>query len=122
MPIAGEDAKIRDVLDYLNRYSDVMVQIEGYADERGSVAHNNELSLRRASNVERLAVAMGVDPSRIEYAVGWGETTEFSAGSPARSAGALRANRRAVVTFGRTARWSPWMQRAHPHALWLSSM
>ena len=99
-PIPGEEAKISGVLDYLSRYPDVMVRIEGYADERGSVALNNALSRRRAENVERIAISLGIDPSRIEYAVGWGETDEFAAGS---NAGTWRANRRVVMSFARTA-------------------
>ena len=99
-PIPGEEAKISGVLDYLSRYPDVMVRIEGYADERGSVALNNDLSRRRALNVERIAVSLGIDPTRIEYAVGWGETDEFAAGS---NAGTWRANRRVVMSFARTA-------------------
>jgi outer membrane protein OmpA-like peptidoglycan-associated protein len=100
MPIAGEVAKIAGVLDYLGRYADVQVRIEGYADDRGSVPLNNDLSLRRAENVRALAIALGVSASRIEYAVGWGATGEFAAGS---TAGALRANRRVVMSFVRTA-------------------
>jgi outer membrane protein OmpA-like peptidoglycan-associated protein len=100
MPIPGEEAKISDVLDYLSRYPDVMVRIEGYADERGSVALNNDLSQRRAENVERIAAGQGIDPSRIEYAVGWGETDAFAAGG---NAGTWRANRRVVISFARTA-------------------
>lgn len=103
MPMAGELGKLGDMLSYLSRYPDVMLRIEGYADERGSSAHNDDLSHRRAENVESIVVGMGVDPSRIDYTVGWGETTGFSAGSPAAAAGSLRANRRVVISFVRTA-------------------
>ena len=99
-PLPGEAAKISGVLDYLSRYPDVMVRIEGYADERGSVALNNDLSLRRALGVERIAAGLGIDATRIEYAVGWGETDEFAAGG---NAGTWRANRRVVMSFARTA-------------------
>jgi outer membrane protein OmpA-like peptidoglycan-associated protein len=102
-PIAGEATKVADVLDYLGRYPDVRIQIDGYADERGTVAHNLGLSSRRAANVKGLCVALGIDASRINPPVGRGETTGFSAGSPTAHAGTWRANRRVVISFERTA-------------------
>lgn len=102
-PLAGEEAKIAAVLDYLGRYPDVMIRIDGYADERGGLTHNEDLAQRRAGTVESMTLAMGVTPSRIDYAVGWGPTASFSAGSPPRNPGSLRANRRVVMSFFRTA-------------------
>lgn len=99
-PMTDEAAKISGVLDYLSRYPDVQVRIDGWADERGDVALNNDLSQRRASNVQMIAVALGIDPTRIEYATGRGETTGFAAGS---NQGTWRANRRVVMSFVRTA-------------------
>jgi outer membrane protein OmpA-like peptidoglycan-associated protein len=101
-PMAGEDAKITGVLDYLSRYPDVRVNIDGYADERGTVVHNHDLALRRADNVLGLAVSLGVDASRINFTVGHGETTAFAPGAPL-DAGTWRANRRVVMSFERTA-------------------
>jgi outer membrane protein OmpA-like peptidoglycan-associated protein len=100
-PIAGEEAKISDVLDYLSRYPDVRINIDGYADERGTVAHNADLALRRASNVRALAISLGISESRINFEIGHGETTEFAPG--ALNAGTWRANRRVVMSFERTA-------------------
>jgi Domain of unknown function (DUF4157)/OmpA family len=99
-PVTGEAAKIADALPYLTRYPDVRVNIDGYADERGTVAHNASLALRRADNVEGLAVMLGIDPARINLVVGHGETTSFAAGA---NAGTWRANRRVVISFERTA-------------------
>jgi outer membrane protein OmpA-like peptidoglycan-associated protein len=99
-PMGGEVAKIAGVLDYLGRYSDVQVRIEGYADDRGSILLNNDLSQRRADNVRALAIALGISASRIEYAVGGGPTDQFAAGA---NAGTRRANRRVVMSFVRTA-------------------
>lgn len=91
------------MLGYLSRYPDVRVQIDGHADERGTPAHNLDLSLRRALSVERLCLAFGIDPARIDLPIGLGETTSFSAGSPSGAVGSLRANRRVVVSFVRSA-------------------
>jgi outer membrane protein OmpA-like peptidoglycan-associated protein len=101
-PIAGEETKIAGVLDYLDRYPDVRIHIKGFADERGTTAHNNALAERRALNVRALAISLGVDASRIDSATGSGETTAFAPGA-ALNAGTWRANRRVVMTFERTA-------------------
>lgn len=99
-PMAGEDAKITGVLDYLSRYPDVRVQLEGFADEHGDVARNLALSRRRAENVRTLAITLGVGAGSIDPVLAGGETAAFAAGP---DAGALRANRRVVMTFVRTA-------------------
>jgi outer membrane protein OmpA-like peptidoglycan-associated protein len=104
LPMAGELTKLSDVTNYMRRYPDVLLQVEGYADETGPASHNVDLSLRRAENVATILTGIGVDPARIDsLTVGHGETTEFSTGSPAAAAGSLRANRRAVITFVRRA-------------------
>lgn len=101
-PISGEEAKISGVLDYLSRYPDVRIHIEGFADERGTIAHNTALAERRALNVKALAISLGVDASRIDSATGSGETTKFAPGA-ALNVGTWRANRRVLMTFERTA-------------------
>lgn len=99
-PMAGEDAKISGVLDYLSRYPDVRVRIDGFADERGDVAHNSDLSRRRAGNVRALAISLGISASSIDRINVGGETTTFAAGA---DQGTWRANRRVVMSFIRTA-------------------
>ncbi|RMH34836.1 MAG: DUF4157 domain-containing protein [Nitrospirae bacterium] len=102
VPLPGEETKLDEVMDYLNRYPDVMVRIEGYADERGRERDNRDLADRRAQAIQTLALIHGLDASRIDYAVGWGETREFSP-SGGRNEGSWRANRRVVMSFVRTA-------------------
>ena len=102
VPIGGEEAKITGVLDYLHRYPDVQIRIDGHADERGSTRLNENLAEQRALSVQSIATSMGIDSSRIEWAVGWGETTEFSPRGGANE-GSWRANRRVVMSFVRTA-------------------
>jgi outer membrane protein OmpA-like peptidoglycan-associated protein len=113
VPITGEEAKLADVPDYLSRYPDVTVNIEGWADVRGGEADNIDLAQRRADSVQTLLLGLGVDAGRMNFSVGFGETTDFSRhGAPsaarqAREAGLLRANRRVVVTFEHTASGYP---------------
>ena len=102
--MAGETAKLSDVMSYMAKYPDVQLQVDGFADETGPTAYNSNLSLRRAENVVSILAGIGVDPARIDsLTVGHGETAAFSAGSPAAAPGSLRANRRVVITFVRTA-------------------
>jgi hypothetical protein len=99
-PQPGEDAKLADVPDYMNRYPDVMVEIDGYADERGPGAYNQRLSQRRAHNASQMLLRLGIARGRITAVRGQGETVQFAAGS---DAGKWRANRRAMIRFNRTA-------------------
>jgi outer membrane protein OmpA-like peptidoglycan-associated protein len=108
VPRAGEDARLADVPDYMNRYPDVQVEVTGFADERGSVPHNLDLSRRRAQSVATLLLTAGVSAGRIRTIAAGGETDTFSPRGPTTPAGPphagmLQANRRVVVSFHRTA-------------------
>ena len=104
-PIAGEEAKLADIPDYLDRYPDVTIGVQGNADVRGSEAGNWDLSQRRADAVAGLLALAGIDPGRIAYVSGFGETDMYSEHGTApgarqpRDEGRLRANRRVVLEF-----------------------
>jgi outer membrane protein OmpA-like peptidoglycan-associated protein len=110
IPRAGEEAKLADIPDYLDRYPDVMIEIDGYADIRGSEPFNLNLSQQRADAAANLLTLQGVDAGRIDttWVVGWGETQDFSQHGTAPgatqpiTAGRLQANRRAVIRFVHT--------------------
>jgi peptidoglycan-associated lipoprotein len=51
--------------EWLNRYSNVTVQIEGHADERGTREYNIALSARRATVTREFLASQAVEPSRI---------------------------------------------------------
>lgn len=57
----------------------VVVQVDGFADERGSEAVNRELSGQRARAVARLLEEAGVAPERIQL-TSQGETNAFAHG------------------------------------------
>ena len=63
----GDEARQRlETLAYvLNGLPDFGVQLDGFADQRGSEAFNARLSEDRARSVEQLLVAEGVAPERI---------------------------------------------------------
>jgi peptidoglycan-associated lipoprotein len=50
---------------WLKEYSDVAIQIEGHADERGTREYNISLSARRATNVRNFLISQGIDASRV---------------------------------------------------------
>ena len=50
---------------WLKQYSDVEVQIEGHADERGTREYNISLSARRAAAAKDFLISQGVESSRI---------------------------------------------------------
>jgi peptidoglycan-associated lipoprotein len=50
---------------WLRQYSDVMVQVEGHADERGTREYNISLSARRATTTREFLIAQGIEASRI---------------------------------------------------------
>jgi outer membrane protein OmpA-like peptidoglycan-associated protein len=109
-PRTGEELKLADISDYLTRYPDVMVEIDGFADISGSEAYNLNLAQQRADAAANLLTLQGVDAGRIDPngVIGWGETQEFSQHGTApgavqpNTAGRLQANRRVVIRFGHT--------------------
>ena len=56
---------LRKQAAWLKQYSDVEVQIEGHADERGTREYNISLSARRAAATKDFLISQGVESSRI---------------------------------------------------------
>ena len=57
---------VPELIKLLRSRQDVIAVIEGHADNRGSVAYNDKLSLERAKNIKQFLVKTGgVDPDRI---------------------------------------------------------
>lgn len=78
---------------WLQRYPNVTVTIEGHCDERGTREYNLALGERRAEAAKQLLVAFGVDPGRIT-------TTSYGKERPAvvgSNEAAWAQNRRAVT-------------------------
>lgn len=58
--------RLRKLAASLASMPDVFVQLDGFADERGDAAYNQQLSVRRVEHVLDLLVANGVASSRIK--------------------------------------------------------
>lgn len=79
--------------EWMGRYSDVRVQVEGHADERGTREYNLALGQRRANAARDALVASGVNGSRIST-ISYGKDRPAALGSDESS---WAQNRRAVT-------------------------
>ncbi len=79
----------------LKMFPQLQVQLAGYADPRGSDAHNLALSERRVAAVRELLVGSGVPAERIRQSA-YGERDPASKGSDSES---LFFDRRVRITF-----------------------
>jgi peptidoglycan-associated lipoprotein len=63
------DAEGRETLlkqaKWMKQYPDVVVQVEGHADERGTREYNISLSARRATAVRAFLISQGIKQSRL---------------------------------------------------------
>jgi peptidoglycan-associated lipoprotein len=76
---------------WMVRYPQVTIQLEGHCDERGTVAYNLALGERRANAVRQYMTALGVSADRMTT-ISYGE--EFPL-DPGHDEGAWARNRRA---------------------------
>jgi peptidoglycan-associated lipoprotein len=90
-PVAAETLDRQAV--WLKRYPDVIVTIEGHADERGTREYNLALGDRRANAVKNYLVALEIEPERITT-ISYGEERPDDAGHDET---AWAKNRRAVT-------------------------
>ena len=79
--------------DWLRRYPNVTVSIEGHCDERGTREYNLALGERRAQAVKNVLVATGIPAGRIST-ISYGKERPAVVGS---SEEAYAQNRRAVT-------------------------
>ncbi|MBU0654316.1 MAG: DUF4157 domain-containing protein [Gammaproteobacteria bacterium] len=104
---ATEVDKIDEFLTYLDDFPDVRLNLEGFADLRGSVAYNLGLADRRANAVAQALILKGVAAGRITLLPPHGETTQFTQDARASQPQDLEANRRGnrqvTLTFEHTA-------------------
>ncbi|WP_022729575.1 peptidoglycan-associated lipoprotein Pal [Fodinicurvata sediminis] len=77
--------------EWMQRYDNVQLSIEGHADERGTREYNLALGERRANSVEEMLVALGVPQSRLRT-ISYGKERPAEIGS---NEAAWAANRRA---------------------------
>ena len=79
--------------EWLKKYGNYQITIEGHCDERGTRDYNIALGERRANAAKNYLVSLGVDPSRITV-VSYGKERPLALGSDEDS---WARNRRAVT-------------------------
>ncbi len=75
LPDAEQDLQL--VLELMNEYSDMVIELSSHTDSRGSEDYNLQLSQRRAESARRWLIEKGIARRRIE-AVGYGESVPFT--------------------------------------------
>ena len=91
----GAIDKLRALAGYLRDNPGVRVPIDGFTDSRGTAAHNQDLSERRAASVRAAFDRMGVTRARFSV-VGHGERSPVASNA---TAAGMRQNRRVEVTL-----------------------
>jgi len=79
--------------DWLKKYSNVTVTVEGHCDERGTREYNLALGERRATAVKKMLVALGVPANRVST-ISYGKERPAVVGS---NEAAYAQNRRGVT-------------------------
>ena len=91
------DADARAILDtqaqWLQRYPNVRITVEGHCDERGTREYNLALGERRANAAKNYLAARGIDSARITT-ISYGKERPAAMGS---DEGSYAQNRRAVT-------------------------
>ncbi len=64
-PLAGTDAGIARLRDWLGEHAEARLVVEGHADNRGSEAHNLVLSFARAKSVASILTGKGIPAGRM---------------------------------------------------------
>ncbi|MFW6216720.1 MAG: OmpA family protein, partial [Desulfohalobiaceae bacterium] len=74
---SGGRRELERVADVLNKYRKTTIRIEGHTDQSGPEEYNQKLSERRAEEVKKSLIQMGVIEERIQ-AEGYGESQPIS--------------------------------------------
>jgi len=90
---ASDQGILQSQAQWLSRYPNKSVTIEGHADERGTRDYNLALGERRANSAKNYLVSLGIDPSRVTV-LSYGKERPIALGSDEES---WARNRRAVT-------------------------
>lgn len=81
---------LQQIATFLNKYPEVIIQVEGHCDERGTEEYNMALGSRRANAAREHLNKLGVDAGRV-HTISYGE---MRAAAPGHDEGAWAQNRR----------------------------
>jgi outer membrane protein OmpA-like peptidoglycan-associated protein len=66
--------ELENIVNVMRDYPTMIIKIESHTDSRGTDRYNNKLSDRRAKSTRDYLLSRGIEPNRIESAIGYGET------------------------------------------------
>ena len=70
---SSDKGKLDELVDFMNKYPNAIIEISGHADARGTAKYNNWLSERRAQNAVKYVISVGMPSNRIS-SKGFGES------------------------------------------------
>jgi len=88
---ADAEVVLRDKAEYMNAHNNLLVEIQGHCDERGTEAYNLALGDRRANSAKNFLETLGISGSRMTT-VSYGEERPLD---PRANEAAWAKNRRA---------------------------
>lgn len=65
--------ELKEIIKVWERFPNMIIKIESHTDSRGSKIYNRILSQKRADATKSFLLEMGLQPSHIESAIGYGE-------------------------------------------------
>jgi peptidoglycan-associated lipoprotein len=98
--LPNEAGILQQIAAFLSRYPQVIIEVEGHCDERGTEEYNMALGSRRANAVRQFLADLGVDPNRI-YTISYGEMRPLD---PGHNETAWAQNRRGHFLVGQIGR------------------
>ena len=66
--------ELENIVDVMREHPTMIIKIEAHTDSRGSNRYNLKLSDRRAKSTRDYLLSRGINPNRIESAIGFGES------------------------------------------------
>ncbi|TCK69096.1 WD40 repeat protein [Winogradskyella wandonensis] len=66
--------ELENIVDVMRKHPTMVIKIESHTDSRGGERYNMRLSDRRAKSTRDYIISRGIDASRIESAIGYGES------------------------------------------------
>jgi outer membrane protein OmpA-like peptidoglycan-associated protein len=66
--------ELENIVDVLRTHPEMVIKIESHTDSRGRDKYNMKLSNKRAQSTKDYILSRGIAPSRIQSAIGYGET------------------------------------------------
>ncbi|WP_299364145.1 OmpA family protein [Winogradskyella sp.] len=66
--------ELENIVDVMRKHPNMIIKIESHTDSRGGDRYNMKLSDRRAKSTRDYIISRGINASRIESAIGYGES------------------------------------------------